>query len=174
MKVQYLSDLHVDFSKHKFDNVNNADVLIIAGDLGNGGSGVNNLIKEQVCEKWDHVIMVAGNHEYYSSRKGFDYSATYRKYENQHENFHFLDNEIIVIDGIKFYGGTMWTDLSRTNPLDKIDIVTGMNDYLFTSESYTQYQFQQFCLDFDYEADVIISHHAPHYNSISEKFRSSN
>ena len=60
MKIQILSDLHIEFGEFIFPNVER-DLLILAGDIGVGESTVD-IIKAQ-CEIGP-VVYIMGNHEY--------------------------------------------------------------------------------------------------------------
>ena len=79
MKIAILSDLHLEFGQElTFDNVN-ADVLILAGDCIVAAalvdsSNKNAAMRDLFCsvfasasENFEHVIYVAGNHEFYHS-----------------------------------------------------------------------------------------------------------
>ena len=71
MKIHILSDLHTEFSD--FDPPEtDADVVVLAGDIGVGPSGI-----EWAADHWldRPVIYVAGNHEYY----GHDIGSTAHK-----------------------------------------------------------------------------------------------
>lgn len=70
MKFDYASDLHVDF--HRTSQINweeevNSKKLIIAGDTANSPE----VAYMEICKAsqvYDRVIVVSGNHEYYSGR----------------------------------------------------------------------------------------------------------
>ena len=82
MKIQVLSDLHVDFGVYKFNNKCNADVLVLAGDCSNGGLIKSSFEKQSLFSMYKHVIMISGNHEYYNSKNKISrskYSSKYRK-----------------------------------------------------------------------------------------------
>jgi len=85
---------------------NDEDLVVLAGDIHSRGRH-RELIYQIPFDV--PIIMVAGNHEYYDS----DFAVVnkfLKKLEILHPNFHFLQNESIEIDGVHFYGGTMFTD----------------------------------------------------------------
>lgn len=68
MKIQLASDLHLEFIACQFPGETliaqavGADVLVLAGDIGNGLLGVN------LFAHWPvPVLYVPGNHEYYGT-----------------------------------------------------------------------------------------------------------
>jgi len=180
MKLQVISDLHVDFCKYPYCNDNNADVLIIAGDTGNGGFAINHMLKSKLFDMYQHIIMVPGNHEYYTKKR---MSSKYKKYKKDpllpwvklseaQDNFHFLMNETVELDGVVFYGGIMWTSLKNGDPLFELQVKQSMNDFKYVSVSNVKQQHNEFKLNFPDKVDVVISHHAPSFNSIAEEYKS--
>jgi len=110
MKLHILSDLHFEFQKWpmRIDvNAIDADVTILAGDIGIGLQGI----------QWalDHirrpVIYVMGNHEYYGQRP---MAKTLEKAKQKCAGTHvrLLDSTSTVIDGVRFLGTTLWTDFA--------------------------------------------------------------
>jgi UDP-2,3-diacylglucosamine pyrophosphatase LpxH len=83
MKFRVISDLHVEFYAHPqylqkklnklYPVISPDEILIIAGDLGVAGSGVTKLsmneeyrsMLQYFSKRWNTVILVPGNHEYY-------------------------------------------------------------------------------------------------------------
>lgn len=114
MKLHILSDLHFEFGKWpKSVDVNavDADVTILAGDIGVGLEGI------QWALTIDRpVIYVMGNHEFYGQRPMND---LWRKARERvaDTHIHLLENESVLIDDpqtpgepMRFLGATLWTD----------------------------------------------------------------
>ncbi len=138
MKIDILSDLHLDFYfnakkplriksvKLIFDKIftNNstrapADILIIAGDIGHYNTQNIEVLKLLQQEYYKYIICVLGNHDYYlvsnSKRKKFKVNSFNRVNEmkeliNAQDNMYCLDGDIVEIDGIKFAGTMGWYD----------------------------------------------------------------
>lgn len=102
MKLHVLSDLHTEFAEFSPPDPG-ADVVILAGDIGVGLGGL-----EWAAGHFPNlpVIYVPGNHEYY----GQDITLIDELVTRSPENIHVLNNEAIVLDGIRFLGSTLWTD----------------------------------------------------------------
>lgn len=62
MKVQILSDLHLEFG-NSINLKPNTDLLILAGDIGNITQIGFKDFFEMVSIKWKKIIYVLGNHE---------------------------------------------------------------------------------------------------------------
>lgn len=129
MEMRLLSDLHLEFGKFKpnsLENVNPEQVLILAGDIGERGKARS--LVETFCKMFKAVIYVPGNHEFY----GGEYNEVihyWKTRESEIENLHFLNNDTVIIDGVRFIGGTMWTDMDNDNWFCKFSARSMMADY---------------------------------------------
>lgn len=172
MKLQILSDLHLDFHRDKgVEFLNSIPVLsntaVIAGDLSDG-----NLLKDsikRVSDKWERVIFVMGNHDCYHSSiaKTKDVIRA-----TAPDNFIFLDNEVKEIDGQRFVGGAMW--FRHQKHYEKYAML--MNDFRlidnFVNEVFTEnLAFSNLIIKPD---DVVVTHHLPHEKSVAERFEALN
>lgn len=154
MKIQLASDLHLEFCETVITNKDNADVLILAGDIcvaddfkdqpqsiaweviNNEGYGRAKRTHRYrkffkgVCSEFKHVIYVMGNHEHYHGK--FDLSADIlrKEFESQNlTNIHLLDNDCIKIDDVYFLGATLWTSMNNYDPLTMYHVEQMMNDF---------------------------------------------
>ncbi|MDP6044649.1 MAG: metallophosphoesterase, partial [Phycisphaerae bacterium] len=104
MKIQLLSDLHVEFEDYDYPETD-ADVVVLAGDVHTRDRGLKWAI-EHIRDK--PVIYVLGNHEFYG--------RTYPKHIEAVKalaaggNVHVLENDAVSIDQVNFLGCTLWTD----------------------------------------------------------------
>ena len=107
MKIRLLSDLHLEGNKFYYDYAGE-DIVVLAGDIHTQAR--HEFILDQIPSNV-RILFVAGNHEYYGAV--FEWTNSYfRKFEDKYPNFKFLYNESITIDGVEFFGGTMFTDLN--------------------------------------------------------------
>ena len=135
--IYYGSDLHLEFEKGKNHSVKIpcGKVLILAGDTCTPNNISSNnqylLFKDffkEISEKFEKIIMILGNHCYYS---GF-FEDTYQKVKEfvvEFPNIHILQNEYLEIDDVILYGTTLWTDLKNSDPLVIHDVKRELNDY---------------------------------------------
>lgn len=113
MKLHILSDLHFEFGKWPKGidvNVVDADVTVLAGDIGIGLAGI------QWALTIDRpVIYVMGNHEFYGQRPMTElWRKAREKVSGTH--VHLLENESVLVDGVRFLGATLWTDFCVLGP----------------------------------------------------------
>lgn len=105
MKIHVLSDLHVEFAD--FDPPEtNADVVILAGDIGIGSGGIEWAASQFQTKA---VIYIPGNHEYY--HHDIDSIDAFRTAAP--DNIDVLNDYTVVLDGVRFLGSTLWTDWKR-------------------------------------------------------------
>jgi len=150
MKIAVCSDLHLEFGDLDFTNDDDVDVLILGGDIFVAedvknfsrvdeqiqaatpsmlarGERYYNFIK-RCSERFPQVILIMGNHEHYHG----DFAETVsviRTLVGEFSNVHFLDKEWRIINGVLFFGGTLWTDMNGEDPKTMREIAYMMNDY---------------------------------------------
>jgi len=156
VKIQIISDLHMEHRTPPVLHNAGSDVLILSGDIcvaqhlyrhprSNLPNNAENGHKAahyrdffaQVNDHWAQVIYVAGNHEHYSGR--WDRTADVLREEIAHyPHIHFCDQDKIVIDDTVFLGVSLWTDFNRGDPLDMLSMPDLMNDYSAITEKQTR------------------------------------
>ena len=102
MKLNILSDLHLSRGALEIPR-NDADVVILAGDVA----------RPKDAASWalgfaKPVLYVPGNHEFYGG--SIAGAADDLKKLCAGTNIHVLDNDQMIIKGVRFLGTTLWTD----------------------------------------------------------------
>lgn len=134
MKVSYCSDLHLNFGTIVLENTDNADVLILAGDIVEVGrwSKIYQEFFDDVSSKFSNIVYVMGNHEHWHG----DIAKTANILnEKLPKNIHLLDGSYVDIEDVRFVGGTLWTDMNKRDPITMMDASRCMNDYQYTKNS---------------------------------------
>ena len=115
MRIQFASDLHLDYSnrtwprRQVFRAVPDRDVLVLAGDIGRGLMA-RAFVEEQL--EISAVVYVPGNHEYYGRHVArTDVDLRWLELADAHRNLLYLVGETAEVDGIKFWGGPWYSDL---------------------------------------------------------------
>jgi predicted phosphodiesterase len=179
MKIISYSDMHLEFGKDFRPPTNtDADVMVLAGDMI---TFRNFEPLDWMLKDWHKpVLFVAGNHEYYSQRPMDKNKKEFEAWlAANHTNIHFLQDESITIDGVHFFGGTMWTDFNGGDTDAMMRAANAMNDFrhimlpngqllkpidtLAFHESFVESLEQWFSEDLPGKR-VVISHHAPAVN----------
>lgn len=194
MKIRYMSDLHIEFEEIKIGKMEGEEeqVLVLAGDIAPITPAYQDIfltLLNDVTSRFKAVIHVCGNHEYYRTRID-KAERILMEYQDEYENFHFLQNDYRTIDDVTFIGATLWTDMSgndltvsqlaksmmndyrvitkkdgsnfrKLDPVDTISIHHQSKNYIFGS------------LEPDFDKTVVVTHHAPSFQSIGESFKGS-
>lgn len=166
------SDLHTEFLQpieqwELFKKFPDADGIIIAGDLSTKKYLIDNL--KYLCNKYEHVLFVNGNHEHYNS--SFSEIETILS-KIRESNFHWLNDSTCTINGTTFLGGTLWFP---DNPLNQL-YERQLSDFSyikdFRNEVYKRNKktINVFNKQMD-ENSIVITHHLPSYQSVNEKYK---
>ncbi|CAN7535643.1 metallophosphoesterase family protein [Acidovorax sp. LjRoot66] len=107
MKILVLSDLHVEFSPFSPDpeSAASADVVVLAGDIHLGDSAAS-WTRSTFPDK--PIVLIAGNHEFYHGH--WERTLDRIRESARSHDVHFLENDAIEIEGVRFLGATLWTD----------------------------------------------------------------
>lgn len=105
VRLQILSDLHLERGTPFVPAKSSADVIVLAGDIHEGVQGIA-WARKTFPEK--AIVYVAGNHEFY--RQSWDRLADEMRSEAGRHEIHFLENEEVTTAGVRFLGATLWTD----------------------------------------------------------------
>jgi predicted phosphohydrolase len=110
MKNQFLDILQTKVETLK--KLNKNPIVLCAGDISEGVNGI-----EWISALNTEVIYICGNHEFW----GQDYYENIdnlKKYiiNKNYKHIHFLHNETITLQNIRFIGATLWTDLGQSWP----------------------------------------------------------
>lgn len=113
MKIQIASDLHNEFFAKYGNSVpdiahTDADVIVLAGDIWVKGRGAMWAIEQsQIHGK--HIVYVLGNHEYWRQHTRH---VDKLKVLVEGTDVHILERDMVIIDGTRFLGSTLWTDFA--------------------------------------------------------------
>jgi predicted phosphodiesterase len=124
--LQIISDAHLEVNNCFPEFEVKGDYLALCGDIGTPGLQLYQKFLEYVSERYQHVFVIAGNHEYYHAHHTME-EIDHMLYEvtQRYNNVHYLQNEAIEINGITFVGSTLWSNVSGTEAL----VEAGVNDY---------------------------------------------
>jgi Icc-related predicted phosphoesterase len=175
MKIQYCSDLHLEFTLntyflHSNKIIPKADYLILAGDIYPFSKSTDKVIFfDYLSENFNEVYWLAGNHEYYYS----DIVRFHKFKKNKiRSNVHIVDNEVKSINGVNFIFSTLWSKISPNNELHIKSRVSDFFTISIDGEAFRPKHFNQLhdeSLGFitdelskrKSEKNVVITHHVP-------------
>jgi Icc-related predicted phosphoesterase len=139
MKLQILSDLHLEMVKPPYSwriPETAAEVVVLAGDIGVGVSGVKWAVREaERLQKY--AVYVPGNHEYYGERLNV---LEQMRAVARGSRVHVLDLDEVTLEGMRFLGVTLWTDylaFGRNHRSDAMDKAARfLNDHRLINRPY--------------------------------------
>ena len=115
-KIQLLSDLHLEsHPDYHARPAPGAQLTVLAGDIGSYQKGSRlpgddfGLERFSPRSHWPvPVLYVPGNHEY----DNLDFDATHARLRETCDRLGitWLEREVLVLDGVRFVGSTLWTD----------------------------------------------------------------
>lgn len=182
MRIALYSDLHLEFAPFSPPEVD-VDVIVLAGDIA---PKLNGLRFASTLTTRAQVIYVLGNHEYYGT-----HTHLAQKLKTQASSgVHVLENDEIVVGGVRFLGCTLWTDFELTGDAERAHAAAAsmMNDYvrirsaefgfkrLRPVHTYRKHLASRAWLESKLTepfagSTVVITHHAPSIASIPEHER---
>jgi len=185
MKINLVSDLHLEFAPQ---TLSGGEVLILAGDIAEYRTLKKDPTFLDELSKYDRVFYVMGNHEHYHHRLHKTYDDIKALLP---ANTTILENETAEYNGVLFLGATLWTDLNRGDPVTMFMIKGFMNDYKVIQNFYPEKNLYykltpEFTLDLHRQSleyfksvleknkdkpVVVITHHAPSFMSVNEKYK---
>jgi hypothetical protein len=189
MKLQIFSDLHVGVRPVKPITVGkDVDVVAVAGDICEGAQNSFVALRHIVPERIP-IVFVMGNHEYYRRFLRDELEAA--KTIGPDFNISVLENDVVVIGGVRFAGASLWTDYrlfgAHNAPAAMRAARTGMNDHRligWRKQPWERFRPEEalmlhatsrcffadtFATPFD-GTTVALSHHSPHAASVPARF----
>lgn len=132
MKIQLLSDLHLEVHPHWQPSPSpGADLLVLAGDVGSyqGGSQLTDndfgLARFSPLHGWPTpVVFVPGNHEY--DAQDFDVAHDRLRATCERLGLIWLERETLVMQGVRLVGTTLWSDFDALAPTGTVHSSNGL------------------------------------------------
>ncbi len=185
MKIQYASDLHLEFPLNKKFILENpiiptGEILILAGDIIPFTQlNEQNYFFDYVSEHFKTTYWIPGNHEYYYSDIDFRGSSFM---ENIRDNVFLLNNKAVIEGNTKLIFSTLWSKISKEN---SAFVKRRLNDFYLinykgkplTVEHYNLMHKQSLAfLETELQnkenyKTFVVTHHLPTYKNYPEKYQ---
>lgn len=131
--LQIVSDLHVEMMANTAtihqELVPRCDAIALCGDIGKPGSKSYNELIAHCSEKFRHVFVVLGNHEYYKDKMS-DVESRFAKLHSQFPNVYPLNRTELRVDigdrRLRILGCTLWSHIPDNA---MVAVTTLLNDY---------------------------------------------
>jgi len=187
MKIQYASDLHLEFGMNsRYTQVYGlepkGDILLLAGDVSFLGRKRfdDHPFFGWCADHFEQTVIVPGNHEYYKDpvarenrRYGVPLDRTLTDFEYSiRPNVRYLNNRSLAVGDVEVFATTLWT---VTDPVNYVAIQNGMSDcqqiiyenHILWADDYVKVH--SVCRDWLGQAldkseakhKIVLSHHCP-------------
>ena len=129
MKIQYCSDLHLEFIENKNYLSKNpiipsGEILLLAGDIVPFAiMESHNDFFDFISDNFEKVFWVPGNHEYYYFDVGNKNTSFHEKIRS---NVSLINNVSVIESNVKFIFSTLW---SKISPVNMRPIQQGVSDF---------------------------------------------
>jgi predicted phosphodiesterase len=187
MKIQYASDLHLEFRENwrelKRENPMNpkGDILVLAGDIGYLGDDnySTHPFWNWASENYQQVIVALGNHEFY---KFYDLSSLHDGLIGEiRPNVHFFYNTVVHIQEIDIIISTLWAYIALEDAYITEHSLTDFRRILYGEDILTFADFNREhkrCLGFIKQSvanstaklKIVVTHHVPSFQLMSPEF----
>ena len=187
MKIQYCSDLHLEFPHNREFIKNNpivpvGDILILAGDiLPFQLIDQSSYFLDYIADNFEKTYWIPGNHEYYGSDIN-ERSASFC--ESIRSNVFLINNQEVTIKDSNFIFSTLWSKIGESN---RLIIENTLSDFSNIRDKNNKLGIEKFnelhqkSIDFiqstllknKLEKNIIISHHIPTFLNYPEEHRQS-
>ena len=189
MKIQVLSDLHVEAGNPIPPRAPGAMVVALAGDL----APFRPHVLRAAAKAWEgavRIFYVPGNHEFYHGE--IDAVRAALADTCAEVGIELLDRRSVVVDSVRFVGATLWTDFHLDGPAraplarrvaqqymsDFVGMIRHGNDTFTPIESERRHATDRAFIESELETAarlgqtaVVMTHHAPTPRSIRPWFQ---
>ena len=123
MRIALASDVHLEFGHLEIENKDNADVLVLSGDIcvAKSFGPKDDRFFQDASNKFKDVVYVMGNHEHYNGDFA-ESEKTLRAALARYDNIHFLEKQSVKIGDVTFVGGTLWTDMNKRDEIGRAHV----------------------------------------------------
>jgi len=189
MKIQYASDLHLEFQDNSRYLRNSplipvGEVLLLAGDIGYLDDNSYNIhpFWDWVSDNFRQTLVIPGNHEFYvSGDVGTIHNGCIAEIR---PNVKCYYNTVITIDDIDFILCTLWADIRIENAFITQQSVSDFfriayNGKLLTASAFNQAHQESVAFLKDTlkvnnnRKRIVVSHHVPTALCMADEFKNS-
>jgi len=189
IEIQIASDLHLEYitDSDVFADliIPTAPILILAGDIGYPECSIYKEFINYCSKAFESVILIAGNHEYYSKKSIPEINKLISEIISCYDNVNFLNNNYIIMDNCVILGTTLWSMISKKEMLSVITCLSDLKkihskcNKKLDINAYNKMHIKNYIWlkktmdDFEGKKIIVVSHHLPSFELINNKYKNS-
>jgi len=189
MKIQYISDIHLEYLSEIPQIYPIGDVLVLAGDIGHPFSSIYKNFLIDMNNKFKKVFLITGNHEFYSlvnlhwgvpnwnqndnkTMEEIDDKIKLIILEYNLNNITYLDDSYEDYEGFRFCGTTLWSKIIDQKYLNNdMTMIKNMNIEFRNELFNNSYEFINGIINDSNLPIIMITHHLPSYDLINSVYK---
>jgi predicted phosphohydrolase len=188
IKIQYCSDLHLEFKDNAYFIQANllvpeGEILILAGDIIPFGMiGTVNWFFDFVSDNFQKTYWIPGNHEYYG---GDIRDKEFSFIEDIRSNVFLINNHSVIISDTKIIFSTLWSYIWPENILPVKSRLADFGHVQYNGDRFTPKDFNTLhlksrrfiyneLLDNKIKNQIVVTHHVPTFKNFPPEFINSN
>lgn len=179
-KLFITSDIHFEFfDKYEYEpfikGFPDCDIIVLAGDIVVDTNCYKVIPLLAEIHKDKQIVYVNGNHEFYLAYSRQQMVNKLRYLANKHENFHYLDNEVVEIEGLRFVGTPLWfqdqeLNIFYKNAVNCFKFIPDFQNWVY-QENVKACEFLEKNLQ---AGDILVTHYLPSYACVDRGYRGNN
>lgn len=186
-KINYISDLHIEFIKHKnyekMFQFKPGDILCLAGDIGYPQDDKYKEFLKYCSKIFKYVILITGNHEYYMKYSIEETNKLISNIVSEYNNIIFLNNTSHYFEEYDLYilGTTLWSNTQDLNEEDVVNYndfhrirnmnIKYMNELHDCSKIFIETELNKLKNSNSRSKVIVMTHHLPSYLMIHDKYK---
>lgn len=186
--LQFVSDIHLEYSK-KIPNIKPiANNIALLGDIGSPRQPIYKNFLNEMSYKFDKVFIVSGNHEYWNlpiyGEKMYTKEEIDEMIENivsKYSNVLYLNNKCYQNENITLIGSTLWSEIPDEKKEYAGRVVGDCRMIQYNNFIDLRLNNSMFRENVNFIEDsisqnlnkkiIVLTHHCPSYQYIAEKFK---
>ena len=113
-KLQYISDMHLEYRENFPIIPAKCNNLALLGDIGNPFKKNYLDFIKYASNNWNDVFVISGNHEYWQENYNIDdVNDKIEDIVSNFKNVHFLNNGTCEMDDYMVIGSTLWSKIQK-------------------------------------------------------------
>lgn len=174
MRLQYVSDIHLERMKSFPRIESHGNILTLLGDIGSPMKQNYSDFLKYCAGNWDLTILLAGNHEYWSKYSMEEINDEIHSICNKFNNVVFLNNDKIQLDKYNILGTTLWSKTRERSELRGNDLIkingkpigsNGLNSLHDQALTFLKDNLN------DNKENIVLSHFLPTFKLVIDKYK---